>query len=591
MKRPGRKLFLIIIFGMLMLSLTSFQPVSAEAGISAQAGSEESQDAEPRNQRVSVASDGTLGNNFSYKPFISGDGRFVLFTSDADNLVPNDTNNRDVFVHDRVTAITERVSISSAGIEANSSAIGEGISYDGRFVIFTSTATNLVENDTNDFKDVFLHDRQTHETILVSKSYDGSQTNGSSGDASISSSGQYIVFSSSATNLVEIDTNESSDIFIYNHQTEEIEIVTLAFDESQGEIGNARNLSVSSDGRHIAFQAPFWRVNEFTRDNIFVHDRLLGETSLVSVSSEGVIGNSWSINPEISANGQFVSFTSDSRNLVENDTNGYRDIFVHDLISGITERVSIATDGSEGNGSAGNSSISSDGRYVVFDTRASNLYYLNGYSITDGVYLRDRLTGTTEMISLSPGGIPISTSFIYSDIVRHGISDDGTYVTFLSRSDHLTLDNNNTSYQNVFVTNRHGQFMVDPEISVNPAGWGIVIENGDVTPSSEDFTDFGYAVVSETTKSNRFDIVNNGVSPLTLTGDPTIIITGENAQDFFVSEFPIILFTTLGAVLTLPLHFLQVQSGIEKQLSISNQMIQIMPSLLLRFREKAFPLS
>ena len=538
MKKLGRKLFAMVILGMLLISFTSYKPVSAETGTFAQYGAEEPLDSEPRNQRVSVASDGTVGNDFSYNPFISGDGRFVLFTSNANNLVPNDTNYGDVFVHDRVTAITERVSISSNGIEANASAFGEGISYDGRFVIFTSMATNLVNNDTNEFKDVFLHDRQTHETILISKSFDGSQTNETSDYASISSSGQYVVFSSNATNLVENDTNESPDIFIYDHQTEEIEIIPLAFDDPQREIRNVKNLSVSTDGRYIAFQAVLWKANEVNQDNIFVHDRLLEETRLVSVSSEGVKGDSWSINPEISANGQFVSFTSDSRNLVENDTNRYRDIFVHDLISGITERVSIATDGTEGNGSAGNSSISSDGRYVVFDTRANNLYYLNGYSITDGVYLRDRLTGTTEMISLSPGGIPIGQCFSYVTTGRAGISDDGTYVTYSSRSNGLVLDNKGTTYEDVFVTNRNGQFIVDPEISVYPSGWGILIENGDTTPNSEDFTDFGYAMVSETTKSNRFDIVNIGVSPLTLTGDPTITITGEHAQDFFVSDFP-----------------------------------------------------
>lgn len=162
---------------------------------------------------ASVASDGTLGNNDSYKPIISGNGGFVVYRSKASNLVPNDNNKHwDIFVRDLTLNTTERVSVSSNGTEANHDSLEANISDDGRFVVFRSNASNLVSDDTNKRFDVFVHDRQTGQTERVSLAPSG-ESNGNSYSPVISGNGNWIVFESDATNLVADDTNKSRDIF------------------------------------------------------------------------------------------------------------------------------------------------------------------------------------------------------------------------------------------------------------------------------------------------------------------------------------------------------------------------------------------
>ena len=211
-------------------------------------------------------------------PSISADGRFVAFSSDASNLVPGDTNGRgDVFVHDRQTGTTERVSVDSAGTEGNDLSVAPSISADGQIVAFTSYASNLVSGDTNGDIDVFVHDRQTGTTERVSVRSNGSQGRNDSWYSSISANGQIVAFHSDASNLVADDTNGRLDVF--------------------------------------------------------VHDRTTGSTKRVSVDSSGIEGNNGSSLCSISADGQALAFMSDASNLVAGDNNGDPDIFVHELCS------------------------------------------------------------------------------------------------------------------------------------------------------------------------------------------------------------------------------------------------------------------
>jgi Tol biopolymer transport system component len=165
--------------------------------------------------RVSVASDGTQANNFSFNPSISADGRYVAFTSWANNLVSGDTNGgRDIFVHDRQTGATTRVSVATGGGQAAADSQRPSISADGRYVAFESDASNLVSGDTNNHPDIFVHDRQTGVTMQVSVASDGTQTYAFSSDPSISADGRYVAFGSEADNLVSGDTNGRFDIFV-----------------------------------------------------------------------------------------------------------------------------------------------------------------------------------------------------------------------------------------------------------------------------------------------------------------------------------------------------------------------------------------
>jgi Tol biopolymer transport system component len=234
-------------------------------------------------ERVSVDSVGIEGNSNSWIAAISADGRFVAFESDASNLVTGDTNFcfgqscRDIFVHDRQSGVTERVSVDSAGNQGNGFSDSAAISDDGRYVAFTSFDSNLVPGDDNNAIDVFVHDRQSGTTERVSVDSAGVQSNGSSGwmgGLAISGDGRHVAFFSDATNLVTGDTNGQRDVF--------------------------------------------------------VHDRASGVTARVSVDSADNQGNDFSSDPAISGDGRYVAFYSSATNLVLGDTNGVADIFVHD---------------------------------------------------------------------------------------------------------------------------------------------------------------------------------------------------------------------------------------------------------------------
>jgi len=296
-------------------------------------------------QRVSVASDGTQANNSSGSPSANGDGRYVTFVSDADNLVIGDTNGvRDIFVHDRLLGETARISVSSDGSQANGRSQSPSISDDGRYVVFSSSADNLVPGDNNQMSDVFIHDRITEQTSRISISSDGSEANGSSDNPSISADGRYVAFVSAAANLAPEDTNSTRDVF--------------------------------------------------------VHDRTTGKTTRVSVSSDGVGANgysSWDSRPAISADGRYVAFASDASNLVPGDTNGTSDIFVHDRIIGRTSRVSVDSYGNQGNGKCKYPAISADGRVVSFESLAFNLS-AGDTEWTWDVFVHDRTTAETTRL-------------------------------------------------------------------------------------------------------------------------------------------------------------------------------------------------
>ncbi len=338
------------------------------------------------NTRVSVASDGTQGNNDSSydfsPPVLSSDGRYVAFSSDADNLVPGDTNGtEDVFLHDIKTGTTTRVSVSTNGIQSNGESDSPAISGDGRYVVFNSEASNLVPGDTNGEMDAFVHDTQTGSTTRVSVATKGIQGNSTSYSPTISDDGRYVAFVSWADNLVRGDTNSLMDVFVRDTQTGATNRVSVS---SNGTQGNDRGYwsSISGDGSHVLFMS--YSSNLVSGDtngyqdylngnDVFVHNIKTGTTTRVSVSSNGTQGNAGSIPVGISRDGRYVAFNSEATNLVPGDTNGVDDIFLHDTLTGTTARVSVAQNGDQGNYNSGGDSISSDGRYLVFTSWADNL--------------------------------------------------------------------------------------------------------------------------------------------------------------------------------------------------------------------------
>jgi hypothetical protein len=281
-----------------------------------------------------VDSSGVEGNGSGVGSSISADGRIVAFHSDATNLVPGDTNSQpDIFVHDRATGVTERVSVDSSGAEGNRDSSGVWISADGQIVTFTSWASNLVAGDTNGCADAFVHDRATGITERVSVDSSGVEADDGSGPCSISADGQIVAFWSFASNLVAGDTNWCLDIFVHDRSTGITERVSVDSSGLEGNGPSSGGGAISADGRLVAFgsHASNLVAGDTSRtEDVFVHDRATGITERVSVDSSGVEGDSDSQSPSISADGQIVAFHGDASNLVAGDTNGSWDVFVHE---------------------------------------------------------------------------------------------------------------------------------------------------------------------------------------------------------------------------------------------------------------------
>ena len=381
-------------------------------------------------QRISVDSSGVEGNGESYmrSPSISSDGLLIVFQSDANNLVAGDTNSQsDIFVHNRHTGVTSRVSLHTDSTQGNGHSTGAALSTDGRFVAFSSYASNLVANDTNGAADVFVHDLNTSVTTRVSLHTDGTQGNNASNSApSLSADGRYVAFSSSATNLVAGDTNNKEDVFAHDRSTGVTSRISLHTDGTQGNY-DSNGPSLSVDGRYVAFSssasnltsglhsgpgqsqvfihdrntgvttfignglghfnsASSWSADGrfvaissidagISSSSIFIHDRDTGINTLVSRSTDGTQGNNFSLNPSLSANGRYVAFGSSANNLAAGDTNSAADVFVHDRNTGKTIRTNHAFDGAESDGNtyATRTALSADGRFIAFASNATNL--------------------------------------------------------------------------------------------------------------------------------------------------------------------------------------------------------------------------
>lgn len=419
---------------------------------------------------ISQAADGTPGNGSSEAPSLSADGRFVAFVSRASNLVPDDSDSdcadsafdpprfscSDIFVYDRLTGEMERVSVASDGTPGNSESGGRqeagsltSISADGHFVAFQSHAWNLVPGCPG----VYVHDRQTRETRCVAIASDGTMGNGASSWPVISANGRFVVFVSEADNLVPGDTNGFNDYFVHDLQTGQTERVSVASDGTEANNLNSELMgiaSLSADGRFVAFSsyASNLVANDtndgehfgapFTTPDIFVHDRQTGITERVSVASDGTEANGGSFAPSISADGRFVAFTSQASNLVANDTNRRQDVFVHDRQTGQTTRVSISTEGNQTvHGDSGNPTLSADGRWVAFASNAANLVPQDSNRVYD-IFLHDRQTGQTVRISLTKDGQEANgTSF------QPLLSADGCTIAFVSQASNLVAHDSN----------------------------------------------------------------------------------------------------------------------------------------------------
>jgi hypothetical protein len=401
-------------------------------------------------ERVSVGINGQEPNAHSVFPFISGDGRYVAFESHATNLVSGDTNNQpDMFVYDRQTKTTRRISMGLGGQQGNGRSFGSKMNWDGQFIVFESDADNLVEGDTNHFQDVFMYDQVNGLMERISVNSAGEQGNSASQYAYISRDGRFVAFTSFASNLVDGDTNKVtnpiSDIFVRDRQTKTTTRVSVGPNGLQAD-GSSWCPSISDDGRFVSFVSLASNLVPGDTNNaadVFVHDRQTGTTSRVSVGPNGQQQNLGATDAKMSGNGLFVAFASEASNLVEGDTNGVGDLFVHDLANHVTSRVSVHTNGTQGNQISYDARISADGNYVTFDSDASNLVDNDTNGFRD-VFVHDRQKRTTTRLSPSAGGEKGGVS------EANRISADGRFVTFRSEAANLVVGDEN-KHADIFV--------------------------------------------------------------------------------------------------------------------------------------------
>ena len=431
-------------------------------------------------ERISVDSAGLQGDaasDFTYPPSFSADGRYVAFSSKASNLVAGDTNGvEDVFVRDRDLQTTTRISTGPGAVEGNAASILPSISPDGRYVGFSSSASNLVAGDTNAFPDTFLYDRQTG--LMIRLSMNGAQEgNSQSNQPTVSPDGNYWVFISWASNLVANDTNGVADVFLYSMSQGTLTRFSV---DSSGVEGNGDSTvaAVSNGGRYVAFKSA--ASNLVTGDtngkaDIFRHDTQTGTTIRLSVGNSGNESNGDSYRPMISADGRYIAFMSDASNLAAGDTNAVSDTFVRDSTLNTTVRVSVGDYGQQGNGASYDPAISSDGRYVEFASSASNLVTGDTNAAND-IFVRDLQTGSIRRVSVSASGAQADGA---SD-GRASFAVSQPYLVYTSSASNLTVGDTN-AVVDVFAVD-FGVLMSRPYVTSTAS---LAAQDGWVLESSE----------------------------------------------------------------------------------------------------------
>jgi Tol biopolymer transport system component/UPF0716 family protein affecting phage T7 exclusion len=492
-------------------------------------------------RRISVASNGTGGNRDSYSPSISANGRYVAFYSYSNNLVVGDTNNSgDIFVYDLFTNTIRRVSVASNGTQGNGNSFYPSISASGDFIAYESVASNLVVGDTNNSRDIFVYDTVSNSTRLVSVASDGTGGNGDSSHASISASGRYIAYESTASNLVVGDTNNNSDIFVYDTLTKITRRVSVSSNGTQGN-SSSYSPSISAEGNFIAFES--YARNLVTGDtnssrDIFVYNTVTNTTIRVSLASDGTQANGDSYTPSISASGRYVAFQSYASNLVVGDTNNSPDIFVYDTLTNSIRRVSVASDGTQGNDSSYGPSISADGRYVAFYSYASNLVAGDTNNAGD-IFVYDTVTKTTRRISITNNGTQANGRSL-----NPSISADGSFVAFHSYASNLVSGDTNNN-PDIFINEKTPTISInDVTLSEGNNGTTLAIFTVNLSNSSSQTVTVNYATADVTaTGGNDYASVagiltfNPGVTSQTVSVAVLGDTTSESTETFLVNLF------------------------------------------------------
>lgn len=412
-------------------------------------------------EQSELVSDVFQAKRDSYTPSISADGRYIAFRSDAENLVLNDTNDSsDVFVYDRQVRRLERVSVASDGSQANGGSFSPVISADGNYIAFESGAISLYHGDVSDGFRMFLHERSSRQTTwvpmeiegkwqikwvtehaisadghivafcaavrhnlsdevdpndqvftydrkdgkikMISLGIDGNQSNGASRSLIISGDGHTAIFESTATNLAHFIDGIPVHYFIYDQLTNKTSPISIPI-EGDPDSSNFQPLALSFNGHHILYT--FWKnvknsdgsITEF--HNLGLFNRDTSRSTILSLRNDNRMVDGEFYRGMISENGRYIVFESNASDLVIDDTNGVADIFVYDVQTGKTTRVSVTSEGIQANAFSSAPGISSDGRYIVFASAATNIVANDTNGASD-IFLYDQQTHQTSRISV-----------------------------------------------------------------------------------------------------------------------------------------------------------------------------------------------
>ncbi len=437
-RRSGLPLTVAAVLAPLVLALA---PAGALAG--------------PSSQRTVRVRSGPEPNGASAAPRLSASGRFVAFDSAASNLGPPDPNGkvRDAFFFDQNSGSVLSLSRTADPAGANGPSSAPVLDAAGDIAAFTSRASNLVAGDTNGHADVYL--RSASGLERVSLATDGAQPGADALDADLSADGRFVVFSSAADNLVPADTNGKSDVFVRDRAAGVTTAVSLTKDGGLAN-GASSGPAISADGRFVAFASTASDLVAADTNkvaDVFVRDLQAGTTTRVTVSNSGrqqgrAISAPFTQVSDISRDGRYVVFDSDARNLVRGDDNSQTDVFVRDRRRRTTRRVSLATTGQQADSDSFAPAITADGRYVTFESFASNLTPED--PSREDVFVRDLVRGHTVMADVSSRGRPRGPERVRQLLQRPALADDGATVAFVSTATNLVARDRNRA-QDVFL--------------------------------------------------------------------------------------------------------------------------------------------
>lgn len=394
-------------------------------------------------QRVSVSSAEAQANGGSSNAFIAGDGRYVSFASQATNLVAGDTNAQaDTFIRDLQATTTSRTSLGAGGVVADAATDGASSSSNGRYVVFSTVASNLVAGDNNGVADVFLRDRSTGTTTRISVSSTGTDPDGSSDQPFISADGAFVAFRSEATNLVSGDTNGMADIFVREISTGVITRVNVRTSGLQAAGGASETPALSADGRYVVFSTN--ATNLVAGDvngvaDVYLRDRQVPSTTRISIGLANAWANGESRAPSISGDGRYVAFSSVADNLAAGDSNTLSDVYLRDRQTNTTQRISRGLGGTDTDGASFDARVGASGRWITFTSEATNLVSDDTNTVAD-VFVQHLGSGRIRRASVDSSGeetgLPSGVSTI---------SSTGRYVVFESDGTSLAPSDTNAS--------------------------------------------------------------------------------------------------------------------------------------------------